>query len=203
MTRSRFAFDPRLAIGLVLVLGSVGGVVAIVSVADETVQVYAATDALTPGDRITAGDLAVRNVRLDAASGLYLTPDDVPADGLIVARTVARGELVPAAAIGSVDGLRLTSVVLDVRGALSGSVQPGATVDVWAAVARQGGGFEPPAAIVPGATVVDLLASDSLVSGAQTTGVEVLVPKDTLARLLEAVAGDAAISIVPAGLPGR
>lgn len=197
------AFDPRLAIGLGLVIVSVAGVLAIVSVADETVAVYAAADPLAPGDRIAAADLETRHVRLDDAEALYLVPGDVPAGGLVVTRSIAEGELVPASAIGSTDGLRATSVVLEVGGALAASVQPTSLVDIWAARETEGGGYGPPSAIVSAATVVRLVESDSIVSGGGATAIEVLVPKSKLARVLEALAGSDAISIVPSNLPGR
>jgi hypothetical protein len=197
------AFDPRLAIGLGLVAASVAGVLAIVSAADETVEVYAAGTSLAPGDRIAPGDLEPRHVRLDDVESLYLVPGEVPAAGLVVTRSVAEGELVPVSAIGSVEGLRLTSVVLEVSGALAAAVQPTSLVDIWAAREVEGGGFGPPSAIVSAATVVRLLESDSIVSGGSTTAIEVLVPKAKLARVLEAIANRDAISIVPSNLPGR
>ena len=199
----RMALDPRLLIGLALVAGSIAGVVAIVSAADETVQVYAAGDALTPGDRIDGDDLVPRSVRLDAADGLYLTPDDLPSEGAVVTRPVSEGELVPASAVGNADGLRTASVVIEVGGALAAAVQPASAVDVWAAAETEGGGFEPPAAIVTGATVVRLVESDSIVSGGQTTAIEVLVPRSKLARVLESVVGGDALSIVPSNQPVR
>lgn len=197
------AFDPRLAIGLALVIGSVAGVLAIVSAADRTVEVYAAPVALVPGDRIWPDDLETRHVRLEAAETLYLVPGDVPADGLVVTRTVAAGELLPASATGSANGVRQTSVVLDVGGTLATSVQPATLVDIWAAREVEGGGFGPPTAIVSGATVVRLVESESIVSGGATSAIEVLVPRTKLARVLEAIANGDAVSIVPANLPGR
>jgi len=107
--RTTFAFDPRLAIGLLLVACSVAGVVAIVTAADTSVQVYAARDPLAPGDRITSSNLEARSVRLDVATALYLAPGDIPAAGFVVTRAVAEGELVPASAVGNVDGLRSRS----------------------------------------------------------------------------------------------
>jgi len=201
--RKAFAFDPRLAIGLLLVVASVAGVVAIVSAADTSVQVYAARDPLAPGDRITSDDLEARSVRLDAAGTLYLEPGDVPGTGFVVTRSVAEGELVPASAVGSVDGLRLTSVVLTLSSPLAASVQPGSVVDIWAAEEVENGHFGPPTVIVPGATVVRLVESDSIVAADQATGIEVLVPKSKIARVLEALANDDAISVVPATIPAR
>lgn len=201
--RMRVAFDPRLAVGLLLVAASVAGVVLIVAAADDSVPLYAARSSLVPGDRIGADDLAETSVRLPGAPALYLQPGEIPPGGYVVTKPVAAGELVPASAVGSVDGLRLTSVVLAMDGALAASVQPGSTVDIWAAPGVENGKFGPPAVIVPGATVVRLVESDSIVGAGETTGVEVLVPKSRIARVLEALANDEAVSIVPATLPGR
>ena len=101
-TRKRFWFDPRFTLGLVLVAASVSGVAAIVVRAERTTTVYAAAEALTVGDRIKAADLTQRDVRLDGAADLYLTPALLPAEGVLVTRTVIVGELVPASAVGSV-----------------------------------------------------------------------------------------------------
>lgn len=206
-TRSRsgrgFGVDPRLLIGLVLVVGSVSGVVAIVSTADETVQVYSARTALAPGDRIEPTDLDTSDVRLAGVGTLYLVPGDVPNDGFVVTRPVNVGELIPASAVGSVSGLRLTSLVLDVNGALAASIEPGSTVDVWSAREIANGQFGPPVVIVSGATVVRLVTSETIMAGGESVAVEVLVPKSQVARVLEAVSNSDAMSIVPADIPGR
>lgn len=195
-----FAFDPRLAVGLGLVIASVVGVYLVVAAADRTSQVYAAASDLAPGDRVTADDLEVRDVRLDGL-GSYLVPGDLPAAGVVLTRVVSAGELVPSAAVGDRDGVRMTSLVLSVDGELAASVGPGSTVDVWSAREAESGRFEAPAVIVGDATVVRLVHEDTLVAAGATTGVEVLVPKARLARVLEALANGDAISVVPATLP--
>ena len=199
-TRRRFSVDPRLVIGVLLVAGSVAGVVGIVAAADETVEVYAAGAVLTPGDRVDAETLELRSVRLDEAIDLYLAPGDVPADGLIVSRSVLEGELVPASAVGSSDGERLASVVLS-GGALAASVVPGAVVDVWAAKEAEAGRYGPPAVLAAQAIVVRLVESSSIVGGGETTAVELLVPRTKIARVLESIANNDSLSIVPGGLP--
>ena len=206
-TRSRpgrgFAVDPRLLIGLLLVVGSVAGVVAIVSTADETVQVYSARTPLTPGDRIETTDLDMSSVRLAGVDSLYLLQGDVPDGGFVVTRPINEGELIPASAVGSVSGLRLTSLVLDVTGALAASIEPGSTVDVWSSRETDHGQFGPPTVIVSGATVVRLVQSDTIMAGGESVAVEVLVPKARVARVLEAVSNSDAMSIVPVSIPGR
>jgi hypothetical protein len=199
----RLAFDPRLAIGLALVVVSVVGVLAIVAAADETTAVYVAHDALAPGDRVRPADLDEAHVRLDAAADEYLTPGEIPAAGVVVTRAVGSGELLAASAVGRADGLRLAPLVLSVAGELAASVGPGALVDIWAASEVVNGEFGPPTVIVPDARVVRLVESEGIMAGGSATGVEVLVPKSKVARVLEAIADSDAISIVPASIPLR
>lgn len=195
------AFDPRLAIGLALVVGAIAGVVWIVAAADDSVQLYSAREPLAPGDRVTADDLEPRSVRLDAGAGLYLAPGDLPAAGVIVTRAIAAGELLPASATSSTDSLRLASIVLTPAGPLAASVQPGATVDVWAARELDNHQFGAPVVIVSNAIVVRLVKSDSIVAKSQLTGLEVLVPRARVARVLDALANGDVISVVPATVP--
>jgi len=201
--RHRFAPDPRLLIGLVLVAASVAGVVTIVSTADSSVQIYAALQPLSPGDRLEASDLVARSVRMDDDGALYLPVGAFPSGGFVVTRSVNAGELVPVSALGSGSGLRLTALVLDSTSTLPASVQPGSLVEVWAAKEIENGQYGPPAVILSGVTVSRLVATESIVGSGSTTGVELLVPKTSLARVLEAVANSYAISIVPSSLPSR
>lgn len=199
--RKRFWFDPRLAIGFVLIVASVAGVLGIVSSADASVSVLAARDALAPGDRIDEDDLIATSVRLTGADDLYLVPGDLPDEGLVVTKAVAEGELVPSSAVGSTAGTRFASVVVTINGQLPASVQTGATVDLWAARKGEVSSFGAPAVIVSGATVVRVIEEEGLVASGETTTLELLVPRTRIARVLEAVANSDALSAVPVSLP--
>ena len=201
--RRRFWFDPRFAIGILLVVASVGGVLSIVSSAEASTQVYAARDAIAPGDRIDADDLVAVSVRIDQSGELYLAPGDVPDEGLVVVRSVGDGELVPTSAIGSAAGLRLASVVVTVNGQLPESIAPGAVVDLWAASQQDSSSFGPPSVIVTGATVVREVESEGLVASGDVSSLELLVPRSKVARVLEAIANEDALSAIPASLPVR
>lgn len=196
------AIDPRLVIGLALVGISVIGVWGVVAAADETIPVYAATTPLAPGDRVRVDDLTQRAVKIDDAGTLYLVPGDIPDAGVVVTRPVGAGELVPFAAVGSAESVRLASIVLSVDGQVASAVVPGATVDLWASREGENGEFGVPSAVVTGAVVVRLVESEGFVGAGETTAVEVLVPRGRIARLLESVANDDAVSIVPATIPG-
>lgn len=198
-----FWFDPRFAIGVGLVTLSVLGVVGVVSVADTSVQVYAARSTLSPGDRIDAGDLVSRSVRLGATSSLYLSEHEVPRDGLVVTKAVAAGELVPASAVGNAAGLRVASIVVTVHGQLAQSIVAGAVVDLWSARETDNRAFGPPSVLVSSATVVRVIQSEGIIADRSGNSVEVLVPRTKTARVLEAIANADAISLVPVSIPVR
>ncbi|HEY0259377.1 MAG TPA: SAF domain-containing protein [Lacisediminihabitans sp.] len=197
-----FWVDPRFAIGIGLVVVSVLGVLALVGAADSGVRAYAARDTLTPGDSIHEGDLVERDVRLGGLDGKYLTSGEVPDAGLVVTRPVSAGELVPASAVGSATGLRVAPVVVPVRGRLAHSIVAGAIVDVWSSSETEDGVFGPPSVLVSGATVVRLVEPEGI-AAQDGDSVEVLVPRTAIARVLEAIANETSISLVPAGIPAK
>jgi hypothetical protein len=192
-------FDPRFAIGIALVAVSVAGVVWIVNSADSSVTVLAARDALSPGDRVHAGDLVPERVRLPGSPSHYFAA--LPDGGLVVTRAIGAGELVPRSAVGSAAGVRVASVVVPVAGSLSRSIEPGAVVDLWAAKAGEQGTYDPPVVLAASATVVRVSKADDIIDAAGGSSVELLVPRSRTARVLEAVANADSIALVPAGLP--
>lgn len=225
----RAAPDLRLVLGVLLVLGSVAGVVGILAGADRRVTVYAAASSLTPGERIDRGDLVERAVALDGADGLYLRRGEIPSAGLVVTQPVAKGQLLPTSAVGSTAGMRSTSIVLRLATRVSGAVVAGGTVDLWAAPkpgtvvgavasavasatvgasgtdkadAALAPAVQVPTVLVAGATVSKVLdASGSFAVDSAGSQVEVLVPRSRVARVLQAIADGDALALLPAGIP--
>jgi hypothetical protein len=206
--RSRLWVDPRLLVGLGLVIASVAGVVALVGTADRRVPVYAAAETLAPGAELRDDQLLVRWVALDDADSLYLAASGPPQQGLIIAEVVRRGELVPRAAVATADGSDSTTIVVQVSGGVSESIVPGARVDVWASARVDGavdagisGGFAAPSVLTSDARVVRVTEPDGIVTAADGRSVEVLVPRSRVARLLHAIANGDALAVVAAGIP--
>ncbi|TAM67511.1 MAG: hypothetical protein EPN48_12775 [Microbacteriaceae bacterium] len=197
-TRRPFWFDPRFTIGLLLVVASVVGVYAIVAAADRSTDVYAARGPLVAGDRVDTADLTVTPVRLGTAEHLYLTRADLSEHGAVLTRSLAAGELVPISAIGDESTGSQTSVVLRAQGDLAASVGPGSSVDVWSAATKDRAEHAPPTVLVGAATVVRLIQSDGLVTGRDGRSVEVRVPAGSVAAVLQAIANNDVISLVPA-----
>jgi hypothetical protein len=200
-TRRRFWFDPRFAIGLALVVSAVGGVYLIVSAGDRTTAVFTARSALAVGDRVEASDLVATQVRLGGTGDLYVTPDRLPDDGLVVTRTIAAGELVPVSAVGRSAGTEVTSVVVELTSALAANIGPGSVVDVWSARKADQNAFGPPTVLVDQAAVVRLVEPTGLVAGGGIRALEILVPKGAVAAVLESIANRDAIAVVPVNEP--
>ncbi|WP_341954185.1 SAF domain-containing protein [Salinibacterium sp. TMP30] len=197
------ALDPRLAIGIVLVVASILGVVSLVATADDTIEVYAAAAPVAPGDRVESSDLVVRSVKLNESSELYIARGELPVEGFIATRPIGAGELIPTSSLGSHEGLSLTAVVVSPQGGLAEAVSPGASVDVWASAETDDDGYGAPSVIISGATVARLIDDDSLVSSARGSSLELLVPRSRVARVLEAMANGDVLSVIPANLPAK
>jgi hypothetical protein len=206
-------FDPRFAIGVLLVVASVLGVGALVNAANASVEVLAARSTLTPGQKVHESDLVATSVRVGRTAALYLSPSDVPAAGLIVTRAVAAGELVAHTAVGSEAGKSLTSIVASVDGTLAASIVPGSRVDVWSCAPADAephdggssghsaaGGFAAPTVLVSSAIVVRLVDQKSPVASSGSS-VEILLPKSQVATVLDAIANGAVLSVLPVDLP--
>ena len=196
-----FWFDPRFAIGIVLVIISVLGVVIVVTAADSSVLVYSARTALSPGDRVQPSDLDARSVRLGSLGAQYLADGDIPGEGFVVTRAVSAGELVPTSAIGDVAGASAASIVVSVAGELARSVGEGSVVDLWSAKETENNLFGPPAVLVDSATVVRVIARDGVISDRSVQSVELLVPRSKIAEVLDAIANADALSLVPTSIP--
>ncbi|RNE56801.1 hypothetical protein [Cryobacterium tepidiphilum] len=197
----RYWVDPRFVIGLVLVAASIAGVWFVVGGMDTSVAVYAARAPLQVGDRVGRADLVATPVRMESAASVYVTPATLPPGGLLVTRTVAAGELLPRASVGTSAGASVTRLVVDTTETLSGSLTPGAVADVWSARQVDHGRFGPPVVLVTSASVVRVIERTGLMTGGSGQSVEILVPKDKVAAVLESVANEDAIALVPVNAP--
>lgn len=198
--RRRRHLDARLLVGLALVAASIAAVVGIITAADEGEEVLAAPRLLTTGQLLTLDDLEVRRVALGLEQHGYLTAADVPAEGLVVTRTVGSGELVPRAAVGDARGPSATTVVVTLSTALGATVRPGDALDLWSAPALDAGRFGAPAVIASGTQLVRTVTADGIVTGTEAGRVELLVPRRDVARILHALANGDALSAIPTSL---
>jgi hypothetical protein len=197
-THRSFMVDPRFLVGIGLVVVSVLGVTWLVSTVDKTTDVYVASSTVVSGERLTSDDLTVIHVRLGSATDRYLRPGDLEKEGVLSVRSIEKGELVPVEAVGENRAEDETRVVITVAGPVPSTVDEASRVTLWAsAAASEGTGFTAPVVLVDQADVVAVRESTGLVATAADVQVELRVPRESVASVLEATANGAALAIVP------
>ncbi|MCH1882406.1 hypothetical protein [Agrococcus sp. ARC_14] len=200
MAARRTWMDPRLVIGVVLVIASLAGVWFVVQQSARTETAWAATRTLLPGDIVAVGDVQQVDVRLPQSQDRYLDASADPV-GMVVASTVGEGEVLPLRALGAAASEDRAAVVIDLQGALPSSVRAGSLVDVWTAAPTEEG-FEAPAVLVDEAIVVGVVEDEGiLASSAQQ--LELLVPSAETSLLLAAMSNEHVLSVVPLAQPAE
>jgi hypothetical protein len=192
--------DPRLLAGLAMVAASVLLGSWAVRTAQATVPVYVTREALVPGDRVSAQDLAVVDVRLGTVNlEHYLRADEEIARDVVAVRAVGRGELVPASAVGAAADLDLRPVSVTLERAPSQDVVPGALVDLWFTppAPEDGAAPERPHELAGGLTVAEVTTPSGAFRASGGSAVQVLVPSALLPAVLTALAAEGTVDVVP------
>jgi hypothetical protein len=188
--------DPRLLIGILMVLASVAGVVALVGSAGKTVPMYVAKDALVVGQRLSNESFTIVQVQLGDVDGKYLDPQEGLAENSVAVRMVPKGELVSRSSVGQTDALDRKPVSVTVDEPLPKEVLVGTYVDVWVALPDERNGFQAPILMLPGAEVAALNVAASSLGSGKNTQLMVLVTDAQMPKFLGAVANKAKVAVV-------
>ena len=194
--------DPRLLVGVLIVLLSVAGVTALVSSQDRTVPIYAADRAFAVGEQLSEEDLRIVDVRIDEVSDHYLSAEEAPKADLQFVSVVDEGELIPRRAVDSADPQGRQAVTLEVDHALAQSVEPGRAVDLWAVsqgtVAEEADDSRADQLVVA-AEVSAVSESSSTFGSATVITVELLIDPEDMPAVLEARSSAGTLSIISTG----
>lgn len=189
--------DPRLLVGLLLVLGATVAGGLLVAGADETVPVLSARETLVRGDVLAEADLRVVRVRLDDGVGSAYLPAGTPLEaGSVALRTVPAGELLPASAVGRSEELDSRPVALDWQGPRPDGLVRGAAVDLWVAPRQGTSDFGVPELLVGSADVFAVVDGDGGLGSQSDTQVQVMLEPDGVRSLLGALAAEDRIDLV-------
>lgn len=188
--------DPRLLLGILLVLASTAGVVGLVGAADETTDVFAVDNSIPLGTRVTAEDFKVVPVRLGEVSGAYLPAAEGIPDNMVASSLLRKGELLSRADLGKADELDRKPVGLRVNDPLPAGTGAGSRVDVWVSMPDERNGFKEPRQILTAAEISELSIDESVLGANRATRILVLVEDDDLPSLLSAQSNGAQISVV-------
>jgi hypothetical protein len=201
--RGRRRADPRLLLGVLLVLCSVVVGSRVVAGAERTTAVWAVRRDLAAGTTIQADDLEQHEVRLPGGLDRYVAVADPDPAGRVLTRGVSAHELLPVAALGE-SGPTRREVTLDVAvGHLPPGLEHGALVEVWttpsAESAASSGAPPAPVRVLGAAPVagVDDEGGGLGASGA-TVAVVLSVDADDVAAVVAAArSGDIDLVLVP------
>jgi len=199
-TRARRAFwgDVRFLIGVALVILSIVGVWLIVSSARQTTPMLQADRTIALGEALVSDDFRVVEVSLGSATTDYLAPQDLQ-PGLVAARTVSDGELLPVAATAAAESARTTSIVVESSVGIPESVTVGTSVELWfAPLTNEGEGFDDPRILVADVVVASLPETDGMLAQ-KSTAVELVIDRADVADVLAAMTSGASLSVVPLG----
>jgi hypothetical protein len=188
--------DPRLVVGILLVLASTAGVVSLLGAADQTTEAYAAREAIAVGERLTADKLHRVKVRLGDLEQRYLTSESGLSEGAVAVQRIGQDQLVPRDSLGELDVLDRKPVAVTVEEALPAQAVAGSRVDVWVALPDARNGYSQPTLLLPGAEIAQLTPGSTALGSARSTVVMVLVTDSQMPQLLGAQANKAKISVV-------
>ncbi|TAP45907.1 hypothetical protein EYS21_02390 [Arthrobacter sp. S39] len=188
--------DPRLLVGILLVLASVAGVISLVGSADTTTEVYAARDAIAVGEMLTEDNVVRAKVRLGDTEQQYITVEGGLPEGVVAVQRIGKDQLVPRQSLGAVDALDRKPVAVTVQEALPSQAIAGTRVDVWVALPDAKNGFSEPKLLLPGAEVAEITSGSTALGSSRSTVLMVLVSDRQMPELLGAQANQAKISVV-------
>lgn len=138
-------------------------------------------------------------VHFDGDAGRYVEARATP-EG-VVQRPIGPGELVPRAAVGSAASVSVRAVSVTLDKGQADVVRAGGEVEVWVADKSEGAGtphYEKPRRVIDSALVSRIGGrSGGVVAVADGQPVELLVPRDQLAGVIDAVNSGARITLVP------
>lgn len=183
--------DPRIAIGLLVIAGSVLVGATVLGDADETVPVWVVTVDAAAGQEVDALELSARSVRFVDAdlAGRYVSASRPVPSGSVLVRPVGAGELLPRSALGAADsGPALVEVPVSAAvEAVPRTVGVGSVVDVWVGGDPSAAGAE---RVLDDVVVVDAPQAEAGLAPASTRSLVLGVPPDqvdALPALLAAV----------------
>lgn len=190
--------DPRLAVGIVLVLASVIGVVGLVQANDATSPFLVAKHDIAVGDPVGRKDFDVVDMALGSSQQQYLSADAHWDSHAVATQMISSGQMAPTSSIGHTDQLNRKPVSVVMKKDLTEGIHSGQSVDLWVAE-QQGSGesWADPKKLVTGAEVVRVIHNEDALSASSDASVQVLVDEADLAPVIKASSGDAKVTLVP------
>ena len=188
--------DPRLLVGVLLILASVVGVISLLGSADKTTEVFVAREAIAVGEKLTPDNVSRVKVRLGEVESHYITAESGMPDGVVAVQRIGKDQLLPRESLGAEDLLDRKPVAVTVQEALPEQAVAGTRVDVWVSMPDARNGFAQPKLLLPGAEIAEVSPGSTALGSSKSTVLMVLVGDEHMPSLLGAQANEAKISVV-------
>jgi len=192
--------DSRLVVGVLLVVVAATLGAKAVASADDRVPVWVAAGNLVAGDEVEQTSFVRADVRLaDGMSG-YLAADAPAPTGAFMLRDVRAGELVPVSAVGDADAVDVQRVTVRADAMSTSGLARGSRVDVFVTPKASAGSdsdTSPTKKVLESAAVAAVLTSSGGFGAGSMTSVQIYVPSGKVQPLVEAVDGEAKLTLVP------
>lgn len=195
--RSRWA-DPRLWVGVLLVLASLLVGVRVFATADDTVAVETMNHDAVAGSALTPGDLHLTSVHFADSSeaSRYVTSAATLVPGATLTRDVGAGELLATTSVSVGDGPVDKQLPLGVGAAgMPAGLAAGDHVDVWAVPATDSSRRRSPVAVLRGVTVTAVGSTGLGGLGGDRQILVTLAPRTDVGRALAALNGSSVVLI--------
>lgn len=190
--------EPRLLIGLGLVVASVAATTAAVAYGDSTDAYVVAARELQVGQSIGEDDLRRVDLRLEATGESYVSAAQDLEAGAVVVDRVAAGQLIPREAVGRAEDIDRRPLGIPLSTPMPAGTGSGDLVDVWVSQReRSGGQWGAPRQILAGAELAAIEESSGALGSSTEATAQVLVETDQVAPVVEALSGDSRITLVP------
>lgn len=189
--------DPRLIVGIILVVLSVTGVVALMQSADSRQGYWAASIDIVPGVKVKPEDFHVVQASMSEAADMYWAAAEKLPSEFYVASTVLQGEFLAQRQVSQADPGGRQQIGVRISEDMPDSVTTGSRTDMWVALADPDGrGFEEPHKLITNAEVVGMNDNSSAFAAADTMTVYLMLSQDAVPAVLDAQANGAKISLV-------
>ena len=201
--------DPKLIVGLVLILISIAGVIGIIRINNQTYTYYTAKGDIPIGQKITPDMLVTKEVNLGDSKDRYLSREQIESGKYIAVRQIPAGEFISSSSAQENirENRRLITVTLD-RG-LAATFKPGEHVDVWVispekekqkVPENEGNGEQHESEqnpLVQNAEISSIVVDEGVLGANGHANIRLWIDAEKLPGILQAISSDAKITLVP------
>ena len=190
--------EPRLLVGLGLVVAAVAATTATVTYGDATQSFSVADRDLEVGQTVTAEDLRAVDLRLESTGEQYVAGADQLGEGSVVLQRVPEGQLIPTGALGRQEDIDRRPIGIPLATPLPSGTRPGDLVDIWAAQRdRTGGQWGEPVQILEGAELAGVEDSAGGLGADDDATAQVLVETADVEAVVGVLSGESRVTLVP------